>query len=115
MNQLLFERSTGNLSPQDFARLQSSQLVHSIQLARRLRFDGGEKEPLPSGPSRDGTNTSDTVAKIWAHQAGVNALSIDIQDRILISGGADSSIKLWDLDIPNGGLHNLKPMAAVAR
>jgi DNA excision repair protein ERCC-8 len=116
MNQLFLERSTGNLSPRNFARLHTSNLVHSIQLARRLRFDGGEQEAaLPHG-SVDIAELSRAEAKTWAHQAGVNALSIDIEDRVLVSGGADSSIKLWNLEeIPNQGLHIFKPTAAVSR
>lgn len=54
--------------------------------------------------------------RIWAHQAGANALSIDIDGRILVSGGADSSIKLWDLEgFPNSGVHTLKPIATIEK
>lgn len=115
MNQLLLERSTGNLSPRDFARIQTSQRVHAIQLARRLRFDGGEKEHT-SGHVSGELDAPEPQAKIWAHQAGVNALSVDIEDQMLVSGGADSTIKLWNIgNIPNAGIHNFKPIAAVAR
>jgi DNA excision repair protein ERCC-8 len=85
MNQLLFDRSTGNLGPHAFARIQTSQLVHAIQPAPRLRFDGGEKETVPSNDSaRDGESPESTqvAQKIWAHQAGVNALSVDIENRM---------------------------------
>jgi len=116
MNQLLFDRSTGNLGPRDFARLYTSQLVERIQLAPKLRFDGGEKEYIAS---RDGVGAAGSLKsepKQWAHQAGVNAIDIDIDDSILVSGGADSSIKLWSLEnIPNGGVHTLQPTAAVSR
>lgn len=89
MNQLLFDRSTGNLGPQAFARLQTSRLIHSIQLAPRLRFNGGEKEvTLIDEDQSQGFYSSDppggeTVEpKIWAHQSGVNALAIDIENRL---------------------------------
>jgi DNA excision repair protein ERCC-8 len=116
MNELLFDRSTGRLGPQDFARLHASQLVERIQLAPKLRFDGGEKEyPAP----HDGLESAGFLKsepKQWAHQAGVSALDIDIDATILVSGGADSSIKIWSLDnIPNGGDRTLEPTATVSR
>lgn len=85
MNQLLFDRSTGNLSPQAFARIQTSQLLHAIQPAPRLRFNGGEKEVAPatsSCGSLDPPVNDPEEGRIWAHQAGVNALSIDIDGRL---------------------------------
>ena len=109
MNQLLFDRSTGALSPQAFARIQTSRRVHEIQPAR-LRFDGGEREALPNrskSPAGSGSQTSlrpreshaessslvrenaaflapaeELEKSIWAHQAGVNALSLDIENRL---------------------------------
>jgi len=84
MNQLLFDRSTGNLSPQAFARIQTTQLVHAIQSAPRLRFDGGEKETVAAGSAGNGESptSAEAAEKLWAHQAGVNALSIDIENRM---------------------------------
>lgn len=77
MNQLLFERATGSLGPQAFARLQATQLVHSIQHAPTIRFDGGESPLVADDSSAGTTPESDTNPKIWAHQAGVNALAFD--------------------------------------
>jgi len=85
MNQLLFDRSTGNLSPQAFTRHQTSQLIHTIQPTPRLRFNGGEREVAPDNDTAEGREPQGVVAaeaKIWAHQAGVNALSIDIESRM---------------------------------
>jgi DNA excision repair protein ERCC-8 len=84
MNQLLFDRSTGTLSPQAFARTQISQRVHLIQPAPSLHFDGGEKETVPasSGVNGEPPVIADIQQKIWAHQAGVNALSLDIDNRL---------------------------------
>jgi DNA excision repair protein ERCC-8 len=83
MNQLLFDRSTGSLSPQAVARIQTSQLIHAIQPAPRQRFDGGEKETALTHAAESGASQANVeeVEKIWAHQAGVNALSIDIDGR----------------------------------
>jgi len=85
MNQLLFDRSTGNLSPQTFARTQTSHLLHAIQPAPRLRFNGGEKEVQPvddNGERLENPAGPSIETKIWAHQAGVNALAIDIENRM---------------------------------
>ncbi|KAH6722536.1 WD40-repeat-containing domain protein [Leptodontidium sp. MPI-SDFR-AT-0119] len=123
MNQLLFDRSTGNLGPQAFARIQTSQRIHSIQPGPRLRFSGGEKEAVlvdddedQASQSRAPLQEKNTESKIWAHQSGVNSLAIDIDNRLLLSGGADSSIKLWDLDenIP-GAKHTFKPSSIVPK
>ena len=83
MNQLLFDRSTGSLSPQTFARIHTSQLIPTIQPAPKLRFDGGEKETAPTNAAENGASQEsvEEVEKIWAHQAGVNALSIDIDGK----------------------------------
>lgn len=85
MNQLLFDRSTGNLSPQAFSRIQTSQRLHAIQPAPRLRFNGGEKEHVPENEAGEGIETGEggpEESKLWAHQSGVNALAIDIENRM---------------------------------
>ncbi len=85
MNQLLFDRSTGNLSPQAFARIQTSTLVRAIQPGPRLRFNGGEKAASledDSEAGRDSEAKPSPDTRIWAHQAGVNALALDIESRV---------------------------------
>jgi DNA excision repair protein ERCC-8 len=92
MNRLLFERSTGTVRPKTFARIVLSQRVQSIQLDPKLIFEGGEKEvPLDEDESESGNALSSVNAKRWAHQAGVNALGIDIEGRMLV-------VKFLDLD-----------------
>ncbi|KAI0472677.1 WD40-repeat-containing domain protein [Xylariaceae sp. FL0804] len=110
MNQLLFERSCGSLGPNVFARLQLTQLVRSFRPAPEFRFDGGEK----------GTAVADgqASASVWSHQAGVNALALERFDgRILVSGGSDASIKVWDLEQCSNPSrpHNFTPVASVTR
>jgi DNA excision repair protein ERCC-8 len=74
MNQLLFERSTGALGPNAFARLQTTQLLKSFQPATQYRFDGGERGTAVN----DGeASSSDAATSIWAHQAGVSALALE--------------------------------------
>lgn len=134
MNQLLFDRSSGILSPQAFARIQLSALVRALQPAPRLRFNGGEREVPQQDDIGNGVGSQaapSTETRIWAHQAGANALALDIESRMcalrrpscfradtssLISGGADSSIKLWDLDELSAGWdHTLTPTGVVPR
>ncbi|KAI3326123.1 WD40 repeat-like protein [Xylariaceae sp. AK1471] len=113
MNQLLFERSTGALGPNVFARLQTTQLLKSFRPAPQYRFDGGER----STAINDGEASSpDAATSFWAHQAGVSALALERFDgRILVSGGSDASIKLWDLEQcgnPSKS-HTFKPVGTI--
>lgn len=76
MNQILFERSTGNVGPNEFAKLHTSQLIRSFQPAPHFRFDGGERGAV--GATGNGDVVADGVkTPLWAHQAGVNALALD--------------------------------------
>ncbi|KAH8685749.1 WD40-repeat-containing domain protein [Tricladium varicosporioides] len=120
MNQLLLERSTGAVSAHGFARVQASQLLHVTQLSSGLRFDGGEKQVVSDSDDEVSSAASGgRVARdprIWAHQAGANALAIDIENKLLLSGGVDSSIKLWDLTkLPTIPQYTLKPSAVLSR
>lgn len=81
MNQLLYNRAAGTLAPQSFARIQTTQLIRSIQASPRLRFDGGEKEVVRQ---EENDEYSEPIGEgsIWAHQAGASALAIDIDGRM---------------------------------
>lgn len=79
MNPLLFDRSTGVLGPNEFARLQTTRFLASFGPAPHLRFDGGERGGLaiqqddaPGAPTAPDPRTT-----LWAHQAGVNALAVE--------------------------------------
>ena len=84
MNQLFYNRSAGILGPHAFARIQTTQLIRAIQPCPKIRFDGGEKEAVPQSE-----NVADIKPmgkeSIWAHQAGVNALALDVDGRMLVS------------------------------
>ncbi|KAH7062303.1 WD40-repeat-containing domain protein [Macrophomina phaseolina] len=87
MNALLLNRALGAISPAAFRRHETSRLLHSLQ-PTSLRFDS-------SAQLEDDTLPED----LRAHAAGVNAMTIDrFEGRYLLSGGADSSICMWDLE-----------------
>ncbi|KAI0885779.1 WD40 repeat-like protein [Annulohypoxylon maeteangense] len=117
MNQLLFERSCGNIGPNVFARLQTTKLLNSFRPAPEFRFDGGEKG-IAIRDDGKGAIAPDPDSTTWAHQTGVNALALERFDgRILVSGGLDASIKLWDLeqcDNPSKA-HTYTPAAKIPR
>lgn len=77
MNQFLFDRSTGILKPNAFARLQSTHLVYDIQQASSYQFDGGENSgaDLETFVTEADVNNGDV--KACAHLAGINALVVD--------------------------------------
>lgn len=80
MNQLLLHRSTGSLSSNGFARIQSTQLVHDIQPTSNLRFDGGEISLTVEDEAEISNAQTDADShgrKLCAHQSGVNALVAD--------------------------------------
>jgi DNA excision repair protein ERCC-8 len=75
MNSLLFERSSGSLGPDGFARIQATALLTSFAAAPRFRFDGGEQAPADARNAGNGADAS--PAWLWAHQAGVAAMALD--------------------------------------
>ncbi|KAJ3573925.1 hypothetical protein NPX13_g4529 [Xylaria arbuscula] len=113
MNQLLLERSTGAVGANVFARLETTRLLTSFQPSPQYRFDGGERGVAV----HDGeASSSDAAASIWAHQAGVSALALERFDgKILVSGGSDASIRLWDLEQCGNPStpHTFKPVGTI--
>lgn len=82
MNQLVFERATGSLGPNVFAKLETTNLLSSFRPAPHHRFDGGEAGlAIPDngeGSSRGSSAVRpDQKQHVWAHQAGVNALALE--------------------------------------
>lgn len=82
MNQLLFERSTGNVSAGLFVRLHTTKLLYSFRPAPGFCFDGGERVIAAQGTGSSSSSSrqsgdEDASFSIWAHQAGVNALALE--------------------------------------
>lgn len=119
MNQLTFERLIGNIDQRRFARLHTTKLLYSFHAAPHHRFDGGEQgvAVYDGAAPRDGAGV-DQRRSIWAHQPGVNALALERFDgRLLVSGGSDGTIRLWDLEQcgdPHSS-HTYRPVAQINR
>lgn len=68
----LLGRALGTTSAHALQRAETSRLLHSIQAAPDIKFDGSDA-PAQAASSRDVEEERD----VWAHQAGVNCLTID--------------------------------------
>tara|TARA_R110002003_G_scaffold97_36_gene8007 strand:- start:1395 stop:2762 length:1368 start_codon:yes stop_codon:yes gene_type:complete len=85
-HQHLIDRAYGLTSHDVLKRATASRLIYAIQPSA-VNFS----QHLPS--------EDDPHERIPAHISGVNALTIDkFEGRYLLSGGADSSIAIWDLE-----------------
>jgi DNA excision repair protein ERCC-8 len=96
MNSYLLNRSTGTISQHELRRYALHRQLLAIQ-ASDLRFDGNlHQASQQASLSSNGSLSLDE--KPIAHHNGVNALTIDrFEGRYLLSGGADATISLWDL------------------
>ncbi len=94
MNQLRLAQCLGTVSSPSFRRHHNENLINTLAHDKNTTFSY-----LKPDTSLHDANTSSSPSV--AHQAGVNCLTIDHNEgRYLISGGADSSIRLWDLEQP---------------
>ncbi|KAH8700286.1 WD repeat protein [Talaromyces proteolyticus] len=115
MNSFLLNRAQGSIKPLDFHVAQTSRLVRLLEPSPRIRFT--------CEATTDGSNSEEHAlnggvsGEIVAHKAGVNALAIDrYGGRYMVSGGADPSIRLWDLESRGSELgHLYNPVAVVDR
>lgn len=112
MHSRLLARETGDLPPHAFAHTVTNDLLRSFAPAPQHRFNGETTtRPDPAGVDERAHN-------IRAHGAGVSTLALDKFDgRILISGGAEGAIKLWDLEgcgSPHK-LHTFRPAGTISR
>ncbi|KAG6226320.1 hypothetical protein E4U34_007063 [Claviceps purpurea] len=112
MQARLLTREIGDLLPQDLARSLADQLLHTFEPAPQHRFNGA---PPSSQPPHE---TDQSARSIRAHTAGVSTLALEKFDgRLLISGGLEGSIKIWDLDEPftPHASHVFRPVSGIRR
>ncbi|TWU79190.1 hypothetical protein ED733_008909 [Metarhizium rileyi] len=112
MQARLLTRETGDVSPDDISKSVNADLLRSFAPAPQHRFNG----EIVSQSSLD--ETPERAHSLRAHGAGVSGLALEKFDgRILVSGGSEGSIKIWDLDkapTPNQG-HVFRPVSTIAR
>ncbi|KAM0256315.1 hypothetical protein ACHAQJ_005082 [Trichoderma viride] len=114
MQSRLLAREVGDLPCHDLAQIIASQLLRSFEPAPQHRFNG--EVNLPQNDQQ--TAVEDRPHRLRAHGAGVSSLALDKFDgRLLVSGGADGSIKLWDLEsCPSSyEIHTFRPVSSINR
>ena len=114
MTSNLFGRALGIVSPQILLRNETSKLLHDIEGAPGIVFDGSDASLHAPADSHGKTQKQ----SVWAHRAGVNTIVIDsFQGRYMLSGGAESSINLWNLEsVENTRKHyTYKPTAKASK
>ena len=96
MNSQFLGRELGNISYKVLQQDETNRLLLALDAAPQIKFDG--RDAAVAAQEARGFGTSDKE-DVWAHRAGVNKIVIDqFEGRYLLSGGADSNIKLWDLE-----------------
>lgn len=103
MNQFLLSRKLGLAGPQTFQRLQYERLLDNIEpeksITFRAQFLHGNTRQQPCSTASTSPQSTLRTTQAIAHQGGVNVLAVDEQTgRYLITGGADATIRLWDLE-----------------
>jgi len=117
MNGYLLNREAGDLRPSQLQRLQYDKLLHALHPSS-TRFDrvttGHQSQ---SSFAEDGLNND---ALPIAHHGGVNSITIDrFEGRYLLSGGADASIAIWNLEASQASENSTRtlhtPIASVGK
>ncbi|KAF7713263.1 WD40-repeat-containing protein [Penicillium ucsense] len=113
MNSYLLNRALGSVLPKTFHTAHTTQLVHNLEPAPGIRFSNRRAAPKSKNQDeRDGTPFDEedgaTSESVVGHPSGVNCLAIDqFEGRYMVSGGADPSIHLWDLESRGSDLHHI--------
>lgn len=116
MNAFLLNRESGDLQPSQLQRIHHDKLIHALH-PTSSRFE--RNLPEQSQRSDDDLLLHDDTLPI-AHHGGVNSITVDrFEGRYLLSGGADASIAIWDLEAEESIEDHLKtlhrPLAAVSK
>jgi DNA excision repair protein ERCC-8 len=118
MQACLLAREAGELAPDVTARTITSELLGSFAPAPQHRFDGDGDGGSGRAEKARRRTLDDRPHTLRAHGAGVNSLALDKFDgRILLSGGAEGSIKLWDLEDAGNphDIHTFSPLGTIPR
>ncbi|KAF2212855.1 hypothetical protein CERZMDRAFT_97353 [Cercospora zeae-maydis SCOH1-5] len=103
MNSFLLNRQLGSIAPQSLIQAQHERLLKALQPATLVRF---ALQPPTQRPRNDAPRIVDL-----AHAAGVSSIAIDrFEGRYLVSGGADSSLAIWDLEAGEADASSGKPI-----
>ncbi|KAJ5954726.1 hypothetical protein N7501_009005 [Penicillium viridicatum] len=116
MNSYLLNRALGSVTPNEFHVAQTTRLVHNIEPAPGIRFSS-RRATAPTDQPEDDVAPLDqelgVTAEVFAHKSGVNCLAVDqFEGRYMISGGADPSIHLWDLESRGSELEHVHQSCA---
>ena len=80
MTSNLFGRALGSISPQALQRAETSKLLHALQAAPGITFDGSPGSVQARRGKGLGDQDGDDGGReetVWAHRAGVNCLTVD--------------------------------------
>lgn len=112
MQSRFLDRETGDIHPRAFARAHTADLLRSFAPAPQHRFNG----ELAAAAS---VVDESRPYNIRAHAAGINSLALDKFDgRLLLSGGAEGNIKIWDLEgvcASPHAVHTFRPVSTIVR
>ncbi|KAL8784712.1 MAG: hypothetical protein Q9213_003808 [Squamulea squamosa] len=98
MDSQLFARALGTVGPEAIQRAELSRRLYAIQPAPDIEFDGRGSHSMTNDGDQQNRSRGAMGDEIRAHRAGVNCIAIDrFEGRHLISGGAEASLKIWDL------------------
>ena len=114
MNHIHLARTLGTLTPSSFQKIQKESFLNSIVSQPYATFGSTAPRDLSqASPVHASLENSQSTA----HRPGTNCLTLDQNDgRFLISGGADASIRLWDLESSgNGDSYRYFPTASLSR
>ncbi|OAA33556.1 DNA excision repair protein ERCC-8 [Moelleriella libera RCEF 2490] len=117
----LLSRETGDATCQDIIKSFNADLVRAFAPAPQHRFNGEASSTAAAAAAsaslRD-ESLHERAQQIRAHGPGVSSLALDKFDgRILVSGGSDGSIKIWDLEeaLSPHQRHTFRPVSSIAR
>ncbi|PHH64135.1 hypothetical protein CDD81_5010 [Ophiocordyceps australis] len=118
MQARLLHRESGDLSPQDLARSVTSDLMRSFAPAPHHGFSGQPRQSQVPLALQQGPHAAPAHAAGMGGVSSASSLAVDKFDgRVLVSGGAEGVIKLWDLEQCSNAhqAHTFWPVHAIAR